>query len=256
MKTLPMRTPTASDLNTAAGIRHVSEWLHARALSGEAQGRPARVTIGPFTITDDVGPLTAAAVSVKRGAHSPGYWRTRLSVEGIPTHPVTTSTGVYRLDAVRHYGTPEAGLAAIRRQLAAQSSDMDPADVKRCERAAVEIERHLMALAERARREAEADATARTFQTAVQADPGNPPYVGVEVFTTHRHRDYMGKVLGNAMRKDDILRTPLRHVHVQLTHRRETVDGVYDFTYSRKLAAVWIPCRDVRVPLNPAPVVP
>ena len=52
-------------------------------------------------------------------------------------------TGVLAFDSVRHCGSPEAAAETIRRQLDTQGESMDPADVKRCERAIVEIRKYL-----------------------------------------------------------------------------------------------------------------
>jgi hypothetical protein len=238
-----MDKPPVSSLRTLSGIRKVADWLKHRADSGQCPetwkpGVTPPVSFGPFKIHDNITALWRAAELLRSNAT---YSGSRGST-AIPD-------SVWSLQAVRAYGSPEAGLAAIRRQLAIQACDMDPADVKRCERAACMIERHLAEEAELKRDMEEAEAEAAVFKAARPADPDAPPTIGSTVYVSAAGRAWKGTVLGVANKRDAVLGKTVPHVQVQLTHRRET-DGrkIYGFHPGKGLVKRWEPCRYVLVP--------
>lgn len=194
------------------------------------------VTIGPFKLKGGLALRAAADVIERRGSE-----RAERPSTGLPDD-------VLKFDAVRLYGSPEAGLAAIRRQLGIQSADMDPADVKRCKRAARMLESHLYRLAERKAAEDAAEAEAQTLATAKPMDPKNPPPVGAEVFVNANYREFKGAILEIKDKPHRILGKKEPHARVQFTHKRKTVDGIYGFVYHRKMAAQWVCCRDILLP--------
>lgn len=224
------------DLNTRKGIAAFVADLRA------ASTDPAYLdglTAGPFKLRGGLA-LARAADRIQANAN------TR---ETKVRPAVTTATGIWKLDAIRAYGSPEAGLAAIQRQLAIQAADMDPADVKRCQRAANEIERHLTEVAEHLAAVNEAAAEAEVFKATRPMDTGNPPAIGSTVYIKAHGRDFKGTVLAYADKRDAILGKKVPHVQVQLTHRRETDSAkVYGFHRGRNMVKRWEPARTVFVP--------
>lgn len=195
-----------ADLNTPKGIRAAADELaamaeHAGSLSPRAllvdNPAPVTITAGRFTarIHDCWESLRDAAVLFrKRASRAGGKKRGRWMTPTVRV-PVHTEDGIDSLDAVRVYGDPETALQAIERQLAAQGADMEPADVRRCERAADEIRQHLekqerLRVVRELFRERELE-DAREIETAKRGklEPG------ARVIVDYQFRQYRGEVV-------------------------------------------------------------
>jgi hypothetical protein len=140
------------DFNSPAGIRAVAEHLDGLAADPDLTGFDARHIIGHLRIRPNRYALTTAAMWLREKAPRAGGKRSGVWLTPQYTIPLRAPgdtgytakvTGVLAMDAVRHCGSPEAALETIRRQLDTQGESMDPADVKRCERAARLIESHI-----------------------------------------------------------------------------------------------------------------
>ena len=236
MNTTMKRIPDCPDVLTRKGRAALAENLRLWSMDPEFLDG---VEIGPFKLHGGLS-LSRAADRITAN----GYHRVERPGTSLPDD-------IHKFDAVRYYGTPEAGLAAIRRQLGIQSGDMDPADVKRCERAAGMLEHHIWKEAEAAWKKAEAEAEAACFDASTKADPKNPPPAGTEVYVTPHGYTYKGTVTGSAMKRDRILGKKIPHVEVQLTHKRETVGRLWAFWRKPKLRKLWFPCREILIPIAP-----
>lgn len=256
--TLTMNKPPASALNTSKGLKEVAAWLDARAVSNECSDSPgARVTIGCLSIQDYPSALWQARDMMKTGAYVRGNYKLHF---GCPSacFPVTGKIldPITRLDAVRAYGSPEAGLAAITRQLDVQRADMDPADVKRCEKAAAMIGNMLAEQVYQKRLEDEAEAESAIVNKAKQAHPETPLGVGTVVYVKPHGYAYKGTVVSSRMKHCRILGSghpKTLHYKIQLTHKRETQGKLYAFHYSRRLKEQEFKYLDV---FTPVPVYP
>jgi hypothetical protein len=123
---------------------------------------------------------------------------------------------------------------------------MDPADVKRCQRAANLIRHHIEreAWEEAERKEIEVEMAA--FKSAVVRGE-NPTPGSTAYFEGQRgYRDYRGTVVSLANRKDAILRDVKLHAEIHVTHILETRNRVYRFHPLKKPQNVWVPFYRVK----------
>jgi len=249
-----MKTPTFPNFDTPAGIRAVADHLDTLAadpVNGEA-GTPDHV-IGHIRIRSTLRALTEAAKwlrydAPRAGGKRGGVWLTPTATRPLPVFPQGCEatfhgsnrgaplTGVLAMDAVRHCGSPEAALATIRRQLDVQGESMDPADVKRCERAAKLIEAHIEERAREAEQAAADEAEAARIAKGVV--PGNLDAVpeGAEVLIKEGYREYLGKVVSHAKGSHPVLgpKYPAMLHTVAVTHIRETRGKRYGYHPAKK----------------------
>ena len=155
---------TFPDFNTPAGIRAVADKLESMAEQAEffpPEPQAPRISLGHLRLNPDALSLKTTAAMLRKGAPEAGKPRSGVWVKPAPSFTFPwdrEKPDVLKLDAVRVCGTPEAAAATIRRQLDAQGESMDPADVKRAEKALAQIDHHLWMIAEKARSEAAGEA--------------------------------------------------------------------------------------------------
>ena len=206
------------DLTTPKGRKAAA--AHLRTLTPSENWR-GRVQVGYMSIIDTTESLKLAADILERGRRRASAHRNTVE-----------QTPVEEMDAVRVYGTPEAALVAIERQLAAQSADMDPAAVRRAESGANRLRHHIEAEAELARLEADDDALrARIAKGTVPGNIDIETPVGTEVHLIHEHRNYLGTVESCKMGAHPILGSKYPSVlyTVRVTHILETRDKRYAY---------------------------
>jgi len=217
-----MKTKPFPDFNSPAGIRAVADHLDSLA-SDPANWEPATPDhqIGHIRIRSTYRALTGAAALLRENAGR----RARCSCTAM-------ETDVLKMDAVRHCGSPEAALATIRRQLATQGESMEPADVKRCERAARLIENYLEKCARTATLEAENNVLLARIEAGKEPDWATLGAAGLEAVVTDKdHREYLGKVSVCKIGAHPILGAKHRVAlyTVTVSHIRETRDKRYAF---------------------------
>lgn len=227
------------DFNTAAGIRAVAEHLDGLAAdpANWEQGTPDH-RIGHITVYSTHRALTSAATLLKAKAG-----RRALS-------PSTAmETDVMKMDCVRHCGSPQAALETIRRQLATQGMDMDPAAVKRCERAARAIEAHIEKEAHEAALKAEDESL--VARVAAGKEPGASEILapGTEVAVKHGYRDYLGTVSACKIGPHPVLgkKHPVALYTVSVSHIRETRQKRYAYYPSKLKKIEKLIWKDIRV---------
>lgn len=159
---------------------------------------------------------------------------------------------VLKMDAVKHCGTPAAALATIRRQLTLQGESMEPADVKRCERAASLIEAHIAADIRDTELKAAEDALEARIAAGREPDSMEIVDTDTEVQIVHRGWRYIGTVLSCKIGPHPILgaKHPTAVYTVRVTHKKETRKKRYAFHPIRPATMEKIIWRDVKI-LNP-----
>lgn len=205
------------DLNTPKGIRALADSLQTMAENADCRPAyhvirdglpPVTITAGRFTarIHNCREALQTAAEQFRKRASQAG--KSRGGQWGTPTTHRRQDEWK-KLDAVRVYGDPETALQAIERQLAAQSADMEPADVKRCERAAAMLRERLDTVA------AMEAATQTEMGTMARIESARPATLedlkpGTEVIADYGYRIMLGTVQTDPQR--GAVRVELTHV--------------------------------------------
>lgn len=226
------------DFNTAAGIRAVAEHLDGLAAdpANWEQGTPDH-RIGHITVYSTHRALTSAA-TLLRGKHK---WKDHYTTKETPN--------VMKMDCVRHCGSPQAALETIWRQLATQGMDMDPAAVKRCERAARAIEAHIEKEAHEAALKAEDESL--VARVAAGKEPGASEILapGTEVAVKHGYRDYLGTVSACKIGPHPVLgkKHPVALYTVSVSHIRETRQKRYAYYPSKLKKIEKLIWKDIRV---------
>jgi len=217
-----MKTKPFPDFNTSAGIRRVAEHLDGLAADPANwvdRGEPH--VIGHLRIRPTYRALTEAAAMMlgkagRRATYACG----------------AMETDVPEMDAVKHCGSPEAALATIRRQIDTQGESMEPADVKRCERAARLIENYLEVCARQTAMEVENNALLARIEAGKEPDWITLGATGLEVVVTgNDHREYLGTVSVCKIGAHPILGAKHRVAlyTVTVSHIRETREKRYAF---------------------------
>jgi len=215
-------TQARFDFNTRKGILAVADHLDSLALDTSIHDDTwqARHHVGMLRILPTFSGFTRAAAQLRENA---GRWYGREYV------CKAMETDVAKMDAVRHCGSPEAALATIRRQLDAQGENMEPADVRRCERAASLIEAHIEKAAADAAQAAMDEAEAKRIAKGTQPGWTDLLAPGTEVFVTHAYREFLATVSASKVGPHPILgkQHPVALYTVEVTHLRETRHGRY-----------------------------
>lgn len=212
------------DFNTAAGIRAVAKHLDGLAAdpANWDEGTPDH-RIGHITVYSTHRALTSAATLLREKAG-----RRALS-------PSTAmETDVMKMDCVRHCGSPQAALETIRRQLATQGMDMDPAAVKRCERAALKAEDESL-----------------VARVAAGKEPGASEILApsTEVAVKHGYQGYLGTVSACKIGPHPVLgkKHPVALYTVSVSHIRETRQKRYAYYPSKPKKIEKLIWKDIRV---------
>lgn len=216
------------DLNTAKGIRAVSE--HLRTLASDVfEIRPERTDdhiIGPLRIRPTMEALTRAADLLKSRAPKVKGFNPKGEIPKKGSTPrfyygghttLTLAEQVQGLDAVKVHTNPATALAAIRRQLDTQGQDMHPPDVKRCEAAATLIERHLEELTTRERIKHKAKEIDERIEKGHTPAKDEPIAIGTQVSTSYNYRTHLATVTDCRTLKNGETRTTIKLTHIKET---------------------------------------
>ena len=237
-----MNSKTFPDFNTPAGIREVADHLDGLALEAHTLTELPRYSLGHLHIHPTARAFTCVAASLRQnapraGGKRGGVWMTPSCRIPMPifdgkviTHWGTNQTkiveGLYAMDSVRVCGSPEAALTTIRRQLEIQGESMDPSDVKRCQKAARDIENHLEVERVKAERAAADDIVNQRIKTGRKPDTLEIVPEGTEVELVANNGLYLGMVLSCKLGSSTICgRKEVVAVYkIEVTHKKEWRD--------------------------------